>query len=38
MSTLLTFLADTGHDQLWLLLAAQRMGPHLNPYGPQDQP
>jgi len=34
MSTLLTFLADTGHDQLWLLLAAQRMGPHLNPYGP----
>lgn len=34
MSTLLSLLADTGHDQLWLLLAAQRIGPHLNPYGP----
>lgn len=33
MSTLLSLIADTGHDQLWLLLAAQRMGPHLNPYG-----
>lgn len=35
MSTLLTLLADAGHDQLWLLLAAQRMAPGLNPYGPQ---
>ena len=38
MSTLLALLADTGHDQLWLLLAAQRLllgsAPHLNPYGP----
>ena len=34
MSTLLALLADPGHDQLWLLLAAQRMAPHLNPYGP----
>ena len=25
-------MADTGHDQLWLMLAAQRMGPNLNPY------
>ncbi len=32
MSTLLSLLADTGHDQLWLLLAAERMGPNLNPY------
>ena len=38
MSTLLSLLADIGHDQLWLLLAAQRLllgpAPHLNPYGP----
>jgi hypothetical protein len=32
MSILLSLAADTGHDQLWLLLAAQRMGPNLNPY------
>lgn len=32
MSTLLSLVADSGHDQLWLLLAAQRMGPNLNPY------
>ena len=32
MAALLSLLADTGHDQLWLLLAAQRMGPNLNPY------
>ena len=32
MSTLLSLAAETGHDQLWLLLAAQRMGPNLNPY------
>lgn len=35
MAALLALLADTGHDQLWLLLAAQRMGNGLNPYGPQ---
>jgi len=34
MTVLLALLPDAGHDQLWLLLAAQRMGPHLNPYGP----
>ena len=34
MSSLLSLIADTGHDQLWLLLAAQRMAPNLNPYGP----
>ena len=32
MSILLSLTAETGHDQLWLLLAAQRMGPNLNPY------
>jgi hypothetical protein len=34
MSLLLALAADAGHDQLWLLLAAQRMGGSLNPYGP----
>lgn len=33
MSTLLSLISDTGHDQLWLLLAAQRMGTGLNSYG-----
>ena len=32
MFTLLSLVADTGHDQLWLLLAAQRMGSNLSPY------
>jgi hypothetical protein len=34
MPILLALLPDAGHDQQFLLLAAQRMGPHLNPYGP----
>jgi hypothetical protein len=34
MTILLALLPDCGHDQLWLLIAAQRMGPHFNPYGP----
>ncbi len=34
MTCLLALLPATGHDQMWLLLAAQRMGSHLDPYGP----
>ena len=34
MTVLLSLAADTGHDQLWLLLAAERIGHSLNPYGP----
>ena len=34
MTVLLALLPETGHDQLWLLLAAERMGHHLDPYGP----
>ncbi len=38
MTTLLALLPDAGHDQQWLLLAAERMlhtpAPHLEPYGP----
>ncbi len=34
MAVLLALLPDAGHDQLWLLLAAARIGPHADPYGP----
>ncbi len=34
MFLLLALLPDVGHDQLWLLLAAARIGPHTDPYGP----
>ncbi len=34
MAILLALLPDAGHDQLWLLLAAARIGPHTDPYGP----
>ncbi len=34
MAILLALLPDAGHDQLWLLLAAARIGPHSDPYGP----
>ncbi len=34
MTILLALLPDAGHDQLWLLLSAQRMH-GLDPYGPQ---
>ena len=36
MTTILALMPVTGHDQLWLLLAAQRMlaSHSLNPYGP----
>lgn len=33
MAVLLALLPDAGHDQLWLLLAAARIGPHADPYG-----
>ena len=35
MAILLALVPQTGHDQLWLLLAGARMGPHGKPYGPE---